>query len=163
MESEIVGLSATALAAVGAALSATFGGVGSSLGMGLAGAAGTGVIAEKPHLSTKVTILTAMPGSQAIYGLVVALLILMKVGLFDETLAPLTKADGHSLLAAGFLMGFAGLFSGWFQGRVAAGGIGALARDESSLVKGITLAALVETTALFGLLGAVMLMLLIGK
>ena len=163
MESEVVGMSAVALAAIGAAFSGSIGGLGSSLGMGIAGTKGSGVIAEKPHLATKVIILAAMPGSQAIYGLVIALLILMKIGVFDESLANLSKEDGFSLLSAGVLMGLAGLFSGWLQGKVAAGGIAALARDESSLGKGITLSALVETTALFGLLGAVMLMLLVGK
>ncbi len=166
MESEIatsVSISSSALASIGAILASVFSGIGSSIGMSIAGTKGSGVIAEKPHLSGKVTILSAMPGSQAIYGLVVTLLILRKMGAFDTSLIELSSADGYALFAAGGVMGFAGLFSGWFQGKVSAGGMGAIARNDSVLAKAITLSALVETTALFGLLGAVLVMLMVGK
>ena len=49
-------------------------------------------------------------------------------------------------------MGLAGLSSGLLQGRVAAAGIGAVARDESVAGKAIVLSVIIETYAIFGLL-----------
>ncbi len=139
-----------AFAVIGAAASAVLGGVGSSIGMGLAGTKATGVIAEKPNLFVKVMTMTALPGSQAIYGLLIAFMIYLGI----QGVTDLSVSDGKQYMIAGMLMGFSGLFSGWFQGRVAAGGIGAIARNESLLVSSIILAALVETSAIFGLLMA---------
>ncbi len=144
MESGIV------LAVIGAAASAVLGGVGSSIGMGIAGAKATGVVAEKPDLFVKAMTMTALPGSQAIYGLLIAFMIYLRI----QGATEISTENGMQFLFAGMLMGFAGLFSGWYQGRVAAGGIGAIARNESLLVSAIILAALVETSAIFGLLMA---------
>jgi len=140
-------------ASVGVAASAVLGGLGSSIGMGIAGAKATGVIAEKANLFSKVMVMTALPGSQAVYGLLVPFLIINKIGGMDGVIS---NAVGMQFMWVGLLMGLAGLFSGWFQGRVAAGGIGAIARNESLLGNAIILAALVETSAIFGLLIAVL-------
>lgn len=135
-------------AVIGAAASAVLGGAGSSIGMGLTGAKAAGVIAEKPNLFGKVMIMTALPGSQAVYGLLIAFMIFAKMTGGDE----ITRVVGQQLMWSGMIMGVAGFFSGWFQGRVAAAGVGAIARNESLLVSAIVLAALVETSAIFGLL-----------
>ncbi len=161
MESEVV-MSGLSFAAMGAAFSAMLAGAGSSLGVSAAGAKGGGVLAEKPHLGTKIIVLSALPGSQAIYGLVVALLLLVKAGLVGGAEVTLTVEEGHILFASGLVMGVAGLFSGWFQGKVSASGVGALARDESALTKAIILSALVETNALLGLIVAIMTMISVG-
>ncbi len=139
-------------AAIGVAASAVLGGLGSSIGMGIAGAKATGVIAEKSELFSKVMVMTALPGSQAVYGLLVSFLIINKLNGMET----ISNAIGMQFMWVGLLMGFAGLFSGWFQGKVAAGGIGAIARNESLLGNAIILAALVETSAIFGLLIAVL-------
>lgn len=141
-----------AFAVAGAALSAALGGAGSSIGMGLAGSKATGVIAEKPHLFVKAMTMTALPGSQAIYGLLIAFLIYLKL----QGGADISVEVGKQFMWAGALMGIAGFFSGWFQGKVAAGGLGAVARNEDLLVNAIVLSALVETSAIFGLLMAFM-------
>ncbi len=138
--------------AIGIASSAVLGGLGASIGMVIAGSKATGVIAEKADLFIKVMIMTALPGSQAVYGLLISFLIINRMGGM-ETVSP---EVGIKFMFAGILMGLAALFSGWFQGRVAAGGIGAIARNESLLGGAIILAALVETSAIFGLLIAIL-------
>lgn len=150
MESGIV------LAVIGAAMSAVLGGAGSSIGIGAAGAKGAGVLAEKPNLFGKILILSALPGSQGVYGLLIAIFILSKIGFFAGG-AEITGEAGQQFMWAGILMGLAGLFSGWFQGKVVASGIGAMARDENLTGKAIVLAVVVETYAIFGLLVALLI------
>ena len=144
------------LAVMGATVAAFLGGAGSSIGVGIAGSKGTGVLSERPDLFGKVLVMTALPGSQGVYGLLVAIFSLSKAGLLGEEVA-LSVEAGHKILWAGVLMGFAGLFSGWFQGRVVAGGLGTVARDESLLGKSIVLSVVVETYAIFGLLVSILL------
>ena len=69
-----------ALAIFGAALAA-LAGVGSALGVGVAGEAANGVVAEDPNKFGQTLVLQALPGTQGIYGLLVAFLILSKIGL----------------------------------------------------------------------------------
>ena len=63
-------------AVLGAALAVILSGMGSSKGVGIAGEAGTGVLTEDPSKFGRVLILQALPGTQGIYGLLVAFLIL---------------------------------------------------------------------------------------
>ncbi len=137
---------------VGAVISALFGFIGSTLGMGYAGRASSAVLAERPELFGKIMIMAALPGSQGIYGFVGAFLILNAAGLMGATESTLTMAQGVQYLLVGLPIGLSGLFSGMFQGSVAAAGIATIAKDDSLSGKAIILAALVETWAIFGLL-----------
>lgn len=144
--------SGVVLGVIGIALSAILGGVGSSLGVSMAGTKGAGALAENPNLFGKLLIISALPGSQGVYGFVIAIMILVKLG------AEVVPVDaGWQLLLAGAVMGFSGLFSGWLQGRVAAGGVGAVARDESVSGKALVLSVLVETYAILGLVIAILI------
>ena len=137
---------------VGAVISALFGFIGSTLGMGYAGRASSAVLAERPELFGKIMIMAALPGSQGIYGFVGAFLILNAAGLMGAAESTLTMAQGVQYLLVGLPIGLSGLFSGMFQGSVAATGISTIAKDDSLSGKAIILAALVETWAIFGLL-----------
>ncbi len=147
------------MAVLGAGLSIGLAGGGSSIGIGTAGAKGAGEFGEKPSLFGKVLLMMLLPGSQGIYGLLIAILILNSAGLLGSG-AEITAVQGAKYLGAGVAMGFSGLFSDWFQGRVAASGIGAMARDESLTGRLIIQAVVVETYAIFGLLVALLLVLL---
>ena len=65
------------LAILGAALAALLAGIGSAKGVGQAGEAATGVMAEDPSSFGKLLVLQALPGTQGIYGLLVAFLVLV--------------------------------------------------------------------------------------
>ncbi|MBQ1931157.1 MAG: permease, partial [Lachnospiraceae bacterium] len=56
-------------ALTGAALASLLAGIGSAIGVGLAGRAAAGAVAENPDLFSKVLILQLLPGTQGIYGL----------------------------------------------------------------------------------------------
>jgi len=77
---------------LGAALAAGLACVGSAKGTGIAGEAGAGLLAEDPSQFSKCMILQVIPGTQGLYGLVIGFLALMKMGLFDGTVAELSIA-----------------------------------------------------------------------
>lgn len=145
------------LSVVGAAMAAVFGGLGSSIGVSSAGSKGTGVLAEKPELFGKILVITALPGSQGVYGLLIAILTLNAVGILAGAPVEVSTQTGWALFTAGAIMGFSGLGSGIYQGRVAAGGIGALARNGSVGGKAIVLSVIIETYAIFGLLVSILI------
>lgn len=138
---------------IGAIISALFGFIGSTIGMGYAGRAGAAVVAERPELFGKILLLQALPGSQGIYGIVGAFLILNFSGVLGGA-APegLTVATGLQYMLVGIPIGFSGLLSGIFQGSVAANGIAVIAKDDSLTAQSIILAAMIETWAIFGIL-----------
>ena len=146
-----------ALAVGGAAIAAALGGIGSSIGVGVAGQSGTGVISEKPELFGKILLLQALPGTQGIYGFLGALLILIQVGLIGGGAAEITLETGWQFFFAGIPVGVAGLFSGMFQGRVSASGLNAVAKDATNTGKAVIMSAMVETYAVLGLLVSVLL------
>ncbi len=146
-----------ALAVGGAAIAAALGGIGSSIGVGVAGQSGTGVISEKPELFGKILLLQALPGTQGIYGFLGALLILIQVGLIGGGATEITLETGWQFFFAGIPVGVAGLFSGMFQGRVSASGLNAVAKDATNTGKAVIMSAMVETYAVLGLLVSVLL------
>ncbi len=81
----------TSFAVLGAALAVIFSGMGSSKGVGLAGEAGTGILTEDPTKFGKVLLLQALPGTQGIYGLLVAFLILFSNGAVLDGTLPLVQ------------------------------------------------------------------------
>ena len=137
----------------GAIISALFGFIGSTVGMGYAGRAGSAVVAERPELFGKILLMQALPGSQGIYGLVGAFLILNFSGLLGgDVESTLTLANGLQYLLVGIPIGFSGLLSGIYQGSVTANGIAVIAKDDSLTAQSIVLSAMIETWAIFGIL-----------
>ena len=64
------------LALLGAVLAALLAGAGSAVGVGRAGEAAAGVVTEDPSKFGKVLILQLLPGTQGIYGLLIAFITL---------------------------------------------------------------------------------------
>lgn len=146
------------LAMLGAAVAAVFAGIGSAGGVQVAGKASAGVCAEKPELFGKLLVLQALPGTQGIYGFLVAVLIMVQTGVISGNPADLTIAQGWSFFISGVPVGIVGLFSGFYQGRTAAASIHMTGKDPDTLAKGITMTALVETYAILALLASILLL-----
>ena len=137
----------------GAAVAAVLGFIGSAIGMGLAGKAGSAVLSERPELFGRVILIQALPGSQGVYGLVGAFLILNFDGLMGgEGEEVISVAEGFQYLMVGMPIGLAGILSGIYQGSVSATGMSLIAQNESLTAQAIILSAMVETWAIFGLL-----------
>ncbi len=142
-----------ALAFGGAAFATFLSGIGSSVGLGIAGRSAAGILSEKPEQYGLMTLLVVLPSTQGIYGLVISLFVMIKINLFGGDLADLTLIQGLQIFAASLPVGIAGLFSGIHQGKICAGGIQMAAkRPEMGVKAGVVYAAMVEFYAILGFL-----------
>ena len=142
---------------MGAALAALLAGIGSAKGVGIAGEAASGLISENPDRFGQALLLQALPGTQGIYGLLIAFVMLNQLGLLGGEYQELTLIQGFSYFFAAMPIAFVGLFSAIAQGRVAASAIGIIAKRPEDLAKGITFAAMVETYAVLALLTSILM------
>ncbi len=139
------------LAYAGAVIAFLVAGFGSSKGVGLSGQVGAGVLTEDPSKFGSVMVLEALPSTQAIYGFVVAFLIIGKVD------PAMTIQQGLYLLAAGLPVGFVGFISAIWQGKVSASGIQMISKRPEALGSAITLALMVETFAVLSLIISILM------
>lgn len=145
------------IAIIGAALAAIMGGLGSAIGVQMAGRAAAGVVSEKPELFGKVLILQAMPGTQGIYGFIVAILVLIQLGLLGGTPRDITAIQGWQFFGACMPAAIVEFVSAIYQAKTAVAGIHMTAKQPDSSTKGITMTALVETYAILALLASILL------
>ena len=117
-------------AILGAVLATILAGIGSAIGVGIAGQAAAGVVTEDPGKFSKVLILQLLPGTQGIYGLLVAFV----------------------TLAACLPIGIVGLISAYYQGKTAVSSIGIVAKKPEQFGKSMLFPAMVETYAILALL-----------
>jgi len=146
------------LALLGAALAAALSGMGSAKGVGLVGEAASGLLTEDPSKFGKALILQALPGTQGIYGLITAFLIIFKIGVLG-TPVELSVAQGAYFLMASLPIALVGYYSAIKQGRVAASGVNLIAKRPDEIGKAITSAALVETYAIFAVIVSILMVL----
>ncbi|MBE9390372.1 V-type ATP synthase subunit K [Vagococcus salmoninarum] len=138
-------------AILGMAIATIFSGIGSAKGVGMTGEAAAILTTEQPEKFGRALILQLLPGTQGLYGFVIAFLILGKIN------PDMSMVQGLALLGASLPIAFTGLFSGIAQGRVASAGIQILAKKPEHATKGIIYAAMVETYAILGFVISIML------
>jgi V/A-type H+/Na+-transporting ATPase subunit K len=146
------------LAISGGALAVILAGIGSAIGVGLAGQAASGVMSEDPGKFGSVLLLVALPGTQGIYGFLSGFLVILKLGLISGTAVQLTVNQGWAIFFSCMPVAFAGLVSAIHQGKVCTSGVHMVAKQPKESVKPMVLAALVETYAVLGLLATVLLL-----
>ncbi|MEN4006549.1 MAG: V-type ATP synthase subunit K [Methanobacteriaceae archaeon] len=150
----------TALVALGAGLAVGVAAAGSGLGQGHAAAASVGAVAEDPAMFGKGIIFTAMPETQAIYGFIIALLIIVFSGLMVGR--PIDTNLGILAIGAGLAVGVAAAGSGLGQGNAAAASVGAVVEDPAMFGKGIVFTAMPETQAIYGFIIALLIIVFSG-
>lgn len=131
---------------MGIALAVALAGIGSSIGVGIAAQASTGVMSVDPGKFGKLLLLSALPGTQGIYGFVIAFLLLGKMPLVTD------MATAWTVLTAGLPVGLSCLLSGIHQGKVCAGGALMTAKQPDHSAKSLILAVFVEFYAILGFL-----------
>ena len=139
-------------ALLGAAVAVFLAGAGSALGVGIAGQAASGVMAEDPSKFAKVLILQLLPGTQGLYGLIIGFVTLSKIGLLGGGPVDVSVQTGLLILAACLPIGIVGLISGKSQGKTAAAAIGIVAKKPDQFGKAMLFPAMVETYAILALL-----------
>ena len=136
----------TVWALLGVALAVVLSGCGSAYGVGVAGQAAAGVVTEDPSKFAKVLIMQLLPGTQGIYGLLVAFVTLSRIGILGGSEPELVK--GLLIFAACLPIGIVGLVSAIHQGRTSVAAIGIVAKKPEQFGKAMLLPAMVETYAI---------------
>ena len=85
-------------ALLGAALAVIFSGMGSSKGVGTASEAAGAVLMDDPSKFGKLLVLQLLPGSQGLYGLIVAVMVMLNIGILGGE--PVGTQAGLQYLAA---------------------------------------------------------------
>ena len=116
-----------------------FSGIGSAKGVGMTGEAAAALTTSQPEKFGQALILQLLPGTQGLYGFVIAFLIFINLG------SDMSVVQGLNFLGASLP-----IFAGIAQGKVAAAGIQILAKKPEHATKGIIFAAMVETYAILG-------------
>ncbi len=145
-----------ALAIAGAVIAAIMSGIGSAKGVGMAGQAAAGVCTEDPNKFGKVLILQLLPGTQGIYGLLIAFITLSQIGVLGGNPESLSLYEGIAYFVACLPMAFVGLWSAISQGKTAVAGIQLTAKNPDQMGKGMIFAAMVETYAILALLVSIL-------
>ena len=140
------------IAIIGAALAAILAGCGYAIGVGIAGQAAAGVTTEDPDKFGKVLILELLPGTQGIYGLIIAFMVFMQTGLLGGAIKEFTTWQGLGFIAACLPMAIVGLVSALYQGKCAVAAINMVGKKPETSGKGLLLTVMVETYALLALL-----------
>ena len=143
------------LALVGAVLAALLGGIGSAIGVGMTGQAAAGVVSENPPLFGKVLILQLLPGTQGIYGLLIAFITLSQIGVLGGTPVDSTE-KGLLYLAACLPMAIVGLISAIYQGKASISAISLVIKNPEQSGKALIFPAMVETYAILALLVSIL-------
>jgi V/A-type H+-transporting ATPase subunit K len=152
MIGEIAIFSPVGLALLGAAIAFFVAAIGSARGVGVAGQAAAGVVAEDPSKFALAMILQALPSTQSIYGLVITIIMLGSIS------ADMTAAQGVTVFMAGLPVGFVGLVSGIYQGKVAAAGINLIAKRPEAFGNAMIFAINVELFAIFSFAASIFML-----
>ena len=130
-------------AAFGVAIAVALSGMGSALGVGKTGQAAAALLKEQPEKFAQALILQLLPGTQGLYGFVIGILIWL-----------------HFFTA--LPVAIVGYFSAKHQGNVATAGMQILAKRPEDMMKGVILAAMVETYAILAFVVSFLLTLRVG-
>ncbi|MDY3279842.1 MAG: V-type ATP synthase subunit K [Eubacteriales bacterium] len=140
------------LALAAAAMAAIVSGMGSSKGVGMAGETAAGVASENPDVSSKLLVLQLLPATQGIYGFLIAVIVLINVGVLGGAIKAVTLEQGIAYLVACLPVALVGYYSAIRQAKVAMAGMLMTGQRAELSGKGVTMAVMVETYAVFALL-----------
>jgi V/A-type H+-transporting ATPase subunit K len=144
----------TILGITGMVLATILPGIGSARGVGMTGEAAAALTSEQPEKFGKALILQLLPGTQGLYGFIIAFFIFLNISIGMEF------TQGLQLLGASLPVAFTGFFSAISQGRVSTAGIQILAKKPEAATKGILYAAMVETYAILGFVISILFILM---
>ncbi len=146
------------LAIAGAAIVMTISGIGSAIGVGLAGQAAAGVLSEDPEKFGPLIPLIGIPGTQGFYGFLVGFLVINKLGLLGGAVKSITASQGWQILGITAAVSLVECISAIHQGKVSVGSIGMLAKRPGEFGKAMVLPVFVEIYAVLGLVAGFLLL-----
>jgi V/A-type H+-transporting ATPase subunit K len=143
--------SALIFAYIGVAMMVGVAGLASAIGTSVCGMTAVGAMKKNPGGFINYIVLSALPGSQGLYGFVAFFIC-------QEFLTPeITMIQGLTIFAGGLIMGLVATISSYFQARVCASGIAAIGNGHNVMVNTLILGAFPELYAILGLASVFML------
>jgi V/A-type H+-transporting ATPase subunit K len=130
------------LAYVGVAFMVGLAGVASAIGTSICGQAAVGAMKKNGGAFGSYMVLSALPGSQGLYGFVSFFLIMPILS------AEMTMFQGAAIFGVGLLVGIVNLMAAIYQGKVCANGIAAIGNGHDVMGKTLILAAFPELYAI---------------
>ena len=132
---------ALVLAYVGVALMVGLAGIGSAIGTSICGQAAVGAMKKNNSAFGSYMILSALPGSQGLYGFVCFFMV-------QGFLSSPSMVQACAVLGAGILVGIVNFAAAIYQGKVCANGIAAVGNGHDVMGKTLILAAFPELYAI---------------
>ena len=145
-------MSSLVLAFVGVALMIGLAGIGSAYGVTIAGNAAVGALKKVDKFGNFI-VLTAMPGTQGLYGFGGYFIFAFMSGDGGILNADITAMQAASVFGGGLALGLVGLFSAIRQGQVCANGIAGIAQGHDVFSKTLIMAVFPELYAIVALAG----------
>ena len=136
------------IAYLGIAIMVGLSGIGSAYGVTIAGNAAIGGLKKDPQIFGNALILSAMPGTQGLYGFAGFFMFQNSFGLLTPEI---TAIQASTVLGSGIACGLACLFSGIRQGQVCANGIAAIAQGHKVFGNTLVLVVFPELYAIISL------------
>ena len=158
MNEVVLGMSGTTWALLGAAFAAIGGGIGSAIGITTISNTAAGIVTEDADKFGRVLPLATMPGTQGIYGLITAILVLSFFGFLGDTVPTISADTGVKIFLGCLPVAAVCLFSAIYQGMTAVGAAGMVARRSEDAGKALIFPALVETYAVFALIATIIIL-----
>lgn len=149
-------------AVLGMALAAILPGIASAKSVGMAGQAGAAAIADNPSIFGKVLVLQLLPGTQGIYGLLIAFVTMLNIGLLGGS-SDMSIQKGLCYLIACLPMALVGWLSAIYQGKSSIASINLLCKRPEQFGKAMIFPAMVETYAILALLISLLGVMNVGK
>ncbi len=130
------------LAFIGIGLLVGLSGTGSAIGTATAAMSSVGALKKRPDAFGSFIILSALPGTQGLYGF---------AGFFilqDMVTPDITLLQGAGILGGGLALGIAGLFSGMYQGKVCASSVDSIGSGNDIFGRAMIMAVFPELYAI---------------
>ena len=140
------------VAYIGIALMVALSGVGSAFGVSYPANATIGALKKNKGVFGSCMILTALPGTQGLYGLMIGFVTMVRAGLLGGSPMEISVGTGLMTLAACLPVGLVGLISGIYQCKASVASIGVVAKKPEQFAKAMLFPAMVETYAILALL-----------
>jgi len=146
------------LALFGTGLCVGMGCLGSVLGLGIVGEAGTGLMTEDPNKFAQILILQIVPSTNGIYGFVFGMLCMVKLEMFGGEMLTLTFQEGLLMFGACLPLAIAVAPAAVAQSRIAVGIMSLIAKRPEDFAKGILVAVMVEFFTIVALLVSILML-----
>ena len=137
------------IAYIGIGIMIALSGIGSAYGVTIAGNAAVGALKKDSSKFGNFLVLTALPGTQGLYGFA-GYFLLNSFGILTAAITPLQAA---AVFGGGLALGLVGLFSAIRQGQVCANGMSAIGQGHDVFSKTLIFAVFPELYAIVALAG----------